>query len=89
MNSANCTVSPASPEKAMIVDGESWRVLSSEALRIVAPRIAALEAAIMVKSAPVRPRRTSLGRGGVVSECLGWVGIEVKTGEGLHGGLKL
>jgi len=63
MNSANCTVSPASPLKAMMVLGESWRVLSSEDLRIVAPRMAALEAAIMVKSEPVRPRRTSLGEG--------------------------
>ena len=36
------------------------RVLSSEVLRMVAPRMAALEAAIMVKSRPVRPRRTSL-----------------------------
>lgn len=38
------------------------RVLSSEALRIVAPRMAALEAAMMVKSLPVRPSRTSLLR---------------------------
>lgn len=68
MNSANCTVSPASPEKAMMVDGESWRVLSSEAFRMVAPRMAALEAAMMVKSAPVRPRRTSLVGGVMVSE---------------------
>lgn len=36
------------------------RVLSSEALRMVAPRMAALEAAMMVKSFPVMPRRTSL-----------------------------
>ena len=60
MNSANWTVSPASPEKAIRVEGESCRVLSSETLRIVAPRTAALEADIMVKSFPVRPRRTSL-----------------------------
>lgn len=60
MNSANWTVSPASPLKAMMVEGESWRVLSSDDLRIVAPRMAALEAAIMVKSAPVMPRRASL-----------------------------
>lgn len=35
-------------------------VLSSDALRMVAPRIAALEAAMMVKSFPVMPRRISL-----------------------------
>lgn len=35
-------------------------VLSSEALRIVAPRIAALEAAMIVKSLPVMPSKTSL-----------------------------
>lgn len=44
-----------------MVDLFSWRVLSSLALRIVAPRMAALEAAMMVKSLPVMPRRTSLG----------------------------
>lgn len=62
MYSANWTVSPASPEKAIRVCLFSARVLSSEALRIVAPRIAALEAAMMVKSLPVRPSRTSLRR---------------------------
>lgn len=36
------------------------RVLSSDAFRMVAPRIAALEAAIKVKSFPVIPSRTSL-----------------------------
>lgn len=35
-------------------------VLSSVALRMVAPRMAALEAAMMVKSLPVMPSRTSL-----------------------------
>ena len=54
-------VSPASPLKAMRVCLFSWRVLSSLALRIVAPRIAALEAAMMVKSLPVMPSKTSLG----------------------------
>ncbi len=44
----------------MIVWSISVRVLSSEALRIVAPRIAALDQAIMQKSLPVMPRRTSL-----------------------------
>jgi len=40
----------------------STRVLSSEALRMVAPRMAALEEAIRVKSLPVIPSRTSLYR---------------------------
>lgn len=53
-------VSPASPENAIKVCLFSSLVLSSEALRIVAPLIAALEAAMMVKSLPVMPRRTSL-----------------------------
>jgi hypothetical protein len=53
-------VSPASPEKAMSVCLFNARVLSSEALRMVAPRIAALEAATMVKSLPVSPSKTSL-----------------------------
>lgn len=35
-------------------------VLSSDALRIVAPRIAAFEAAMMVKSLPVMPSKISL-----------------------------
>lgn len=53
-------MSPASPEKASSVCLFSALVLSSEALRMVAPRIAALEAAMMVKSFPVMPRRISL-----------------------------
>ena len=53
-------VSPASPTKAMSVWSLSCRVLSSEALRMVAPRIAAFEAAMMVKSLPVIPSKTSL-----------------------------
>lgn len=53
-------VSPASPEKAINVCVFNCRVLSSVALRIVGPRMAALEAAIKVKSLPVIPRRTSL-----------------------------
>jgi hypothetical protein len=53
-------VSPASPEKAIKVCLFRERVLSSEALRIVAPRIAALEAAMRVKSLPVMPSKTSL-----------------------------
>jgi hypothetical protein len=57
---ANVLVSPASPVKAMSVWSFSDRVLSSAALRIVAPLIAALEAAMRVKSLPVMPRRTSL-----------------------------
>lgn len=55
-------MSPASPEKATSVCLLSDLVLSSEALRIVAPRIAALEAAIKVKSLPVIPNKTSLVR---------------------------
>jgi len=53
-------VSPASPEKAMRVCWFNALVLSSDALRIVAPLIAAWEAAMMVKSLPVIPSKTSL-----------------------------
>lgn len=53
-------MSPASPVMAIRVCLLSWRVLSSEALRMVAPRMAALEAAMMVKSLPVIPKSTSL-----------------------------
>jgi hypothetical protein len=53
-------VSPASPTNAISVCLFSALVLSSEAFRMVAPRIAALEAAIKVKSLPVMPSRTSL-----------------------------
>ena len=53
-------VSPASPENANSVCLFKLRVLSSAAFRIVAPRIAALEAAIKVKSLPVMPSKTSL-----------------------------
>ena len=44
----NLLVSPASPEKAIRVFLFSSRVLSSEPLRMVAPLMAALEAAMMV-----------------------------------------
>lgn len=53
-------MSPDSPEKAIRVLLLSILVLSSLALRMVGPLIAALEAAMMVKSLPVIPRRTSL-----------------------------
>lgn len=53
-------VSPASPEYAMRVCLFKARVLSSEPLRTVAPRMAALDAAISVKSLPEIPKRTSL-----------------------------
>ena len=53
-------VSPASPENAINVCLLSDLVLSSDVLRTVAPRIAALEAAMMVKSLPVIPSNTSL-----------------------------
>ena len=53
-------MSPASPENAINVCLLRDLVLSSEALRTVAPRIAAFDAAIKVKSLPVIPRRTSL-----------------------------
>lgn len=53
-------VSPASPLYAISVCLLSCLVLSSVTLRTVGPRIAAFEAAIMVKSLPVMPRRTSL-----------------------------
>jgi len=54
-------VSPASPENAIRVCLLRCLVLSSDAFRTVAPRMAAFEAAIKVKSLPVMPRRTSLG----------------------------
>ena len=57
----NILVSPASPEKARMQWSLRARVLSSFAFRMEAPRMAALEAAMMVKSLPVIPRRTSLG----------------------------
>ena len=53
-------MSPASPEKAISVCLFKALVLSSVAFRMVAPLIAAFEAAMMVKSLPVIPRRTSL-----------------------------
>jgi hypothetical protein len=53
-------VSPASPTNAMRTCLLSFLVLSSLALRIVAPLMAAFEAAMMVKSLPVMPRSTSL-----------------------------
>ena len=59
-NMNNVLVSPASPTNAMSVCLFSALVLSSEAFRMVAPRIAALEAAIKVKSLPVMPSKTSL-----------------------------
>ena len=68
-------MSPASPEKAIKVYLLSSLVLSSEALRMVAPRMAALEEAMMVKSFPVIPSKTSLE---VVSLVLG-VSAEILT----------
>lgn len=56
----NIPVSPASPEYAIRVCLFKERVLSSAAFRMVAPRIAALDAAISVKSLPVIPSSTSL-----------------------------
>jgi hypothetical protein len=56
-------VSPASPENAISVCEFRLRVLSSEALSMVAPLIAAFEAAMRVKSFPVIPRSTSLEDG--------------------------
>lgn len=53
-------VSPASPEKAIRVCLFNCFVLSSAALRTVAPLIAALEQAMRVKSLPVSPSNTSL-----------------------------
>ena len=53
-------MSPASPLKAMRLCLFRGRVLSSLDLRIVAPRMAALEAATRTKSLPVIPRRTSM-----------------------------
>jgi len=59
-DTAKVLVSPASPENAIKVCLLSSRVLSSLALRMVAPLIAALLAAMMVKSLPVIPSKTSL-----------------------------
>lgn len=53
-------VSPASPENASSVFLFSDLVLSSDAFRTVAPRMAALDAAMSVKSLPVIPNSTSL-----------------------------
>lgn len=53
-------VSPGSPLNAISVCLFSCLVLSSLALRMDAPRIAALEAATMQKSFPVIPSKTSL-----------------------------
>lgn len=58
-------MSPASPENATSVCLLSCRVLSSAALMMVGPRMAALEAAIKVKSLPVIPSNTSLQRWGL------------------------
>jgi hypothetical protein len=60
-------VSPASPENAINVCLFNCLVLSSEALRMVAPLIAALEVAMRVKSLPVMPSRTSLQKREIVS----------------------
>ena len=67
MRSRLIPVSPASPENAINVCLFNCLVLSSEALRMVAPLIAALEVAMRVKSLPVMPSRTSLKRGKSVS----------------------
>ena len=56
----NLLLYPASPEKAIKVCLFNALVLSSVALRIVAPLMAALEAAMRVKSLPVMPSKTSL-----------------------------
>lgn len=53
-------VSPASPEKAIKVCLFSSLVLSSAAFNTVAPLMAALLAAMRVKSLPVMPSNTSL-----------------------------
>lgn len=50
------------------------RVLSSLDLRIVAPRVAAREAATRVKSRPVRARRTSIVRGWLFEGVEVWKG---------------
>ena len=55
-------MSPASPENAIKVCLFKARVLSSDALRMVAPLMAAFEAAMRVKSLPVIPSNTSLLR---------------------------
>jgi hypothetical protein len=60
LNGTNVPVSPASPEYAIRLCLFRSRVLSSVAFRIVTPRIAALDEAIIVKSLPVIPRRTSI-----------------------------
>src|ERR1700744_2759041 len=63
-------VSPAAPLKAIRLWLFRALVLSSVALRTVGPRMAALDEAMMAKSFPVMPRRTSMvaaGGGGGVS----------------------
>lgn len=71
MYSEKLIVSPASPLNASRVFGLSSRVLSSEVLRMVAPRIAALEAAIIVELDVVMPRRTSMVAVVDVVDCCG------------------
>lgn len=58
--SSHIPVSPASPLYAIRVCLFSDLVLSSWTLRTVGPRITAFEAAMMVKSLPVIPSKTSL-----------------------------
>ena len=65
-------VSPASPLNAISVFLLRLRVLSSLAFKMVAPRIAALEAAMMVKSLPVMPSVPP-------SWCFGGLGFDVDT----------
>lgn len=64
--------SPGSPENAIKVCWFRFRVLSSVALRTVGPLMAALEAAMMTKSFPVIPSRTSLSKTLIISfpECV-------------------
>ena len=63
-------VSPASPLKAIKLWVFNVRVLSSVALRIVGPRMAAFDEAIIVKSLPDIPRRTSImSDGGYEDRC--------------------
>lgn len=79
-------VSPASPLKAIKVLLFKLRVLSSEALRIVAPLIAAFDAAMRVKSFPVIPRRTSLIshvsciQSSVARPSCAWIALNVHLG---------
>lgn len=79
-------MSPASPEYAISVCLLRGLVLSSATLRTVAPLMAALEAAMMVKSLPVIPSNTSLPDAIHISHCIHENQREAVENEILHDG---